>query len=84
MKRLFMAIVLAGTLSIGCSQAAGAPPARSAESASAAGPSAACAVTKPQPVFVPPAGYPAQPFPANQAWYGSAALWIALDRDGER
>jgi hypothetical protein len=44
----------------------------------------ACPVTLPQPPLVPPTGYPATPVPANEAWYGSAALWVALDRDGER
>lgn len=42
-----------------------------------------CPVTKPDPPFVPPAGYPATPLISGRGWYGSASLWTALHEDGE-
>jgi uncharacterized protein YceK len=43
-----------------------------------------CAVTRPDPPFVPPTPAPASP-PAvyGAGWYGSAHLWTMLDRGGE-
>lgn len=43
-----------------------------------------CAVTRPDPVFVPPSPFLAAP-PAAYAssWYGTAHLWTMLARDGE-
>lgn len=42
-----------------------------------------CPVTRPpQPAFVPPAPYAAQPPGGGQFWYGSDALWTALPLDG--
>jgi hypothetical protein len=49
-----------------------------------ADPPATCALTRPQPAFTPPPRFRATPSPVTQAWYGSAKLWIALDKDGER
>jgi hypothetical protein len=51
---------------------------------------AACDVTKPVPVFVPPSAYLAKdprplakdPTPGH-AWFGSGHLWASLDVDGE-
>ena len=44
----------------------------------------ACAVTQPDPPFVPPSPYPAVAPPLYESdWYGSEALWTMLDRDGE-
>jgi hypothetical protein len=71
MKQGVLLAAVAAALLTGCSVVFGAP-------------TEACPVTTPQPAFVPPPRYPAKPFPTTQAWYGSAALWIALDRDGER
>jgi hypothetical protein len=44
-----------------------------------------CPITiPPQPVFVPPAPYPAEAPPLYQSvWYGTAELWTMLDTDGE-
>ena len=46
-----------------------------------------CPVTvPPQPGFVPPEPYPAEPGPpiptSDQVWYGTPELWTILDRDG--
>ena len=44
----------------------------------------ACDVTRPDPIFVPPAGYLREPPRSHGTeWYGSAGLWTLLDRDGE-
>ncbi|MGI8872304.1 MAG: hypothetical protein ACR2KI_06875 [Candidatus Limnocylindria bacterium] len=46
--------------------------------------SGACPVTRPDPPFIAPSPNPASPPSAsNQLWYGSAALWTALGRNGE-
>ena len=42
-----------------------------------------CPVTRPNPPFVPPQGYPATPGVSGSGWYGSAALWTLLGDDGE-
>jgi hypothetical protein len=44
----------------------------------------ACAVTRPIPEFIAPAPFPASP-PAyyGAGWFGSAALWTMIDREGE-
>lgn len=42
-----------------------------------------CLVTRPDPPFVPPAGYLATPGAGGSGWYGSAALWTLLRDDGE-
>jgi hypothetical protein len=56
----------------------------SASSTSSAIPSSSCAVTKPEPPFVPRKPDLATPPAAYRgAWYGSAHLWTMLDRDGE-
>lgn len=42
-----------------------------------------CPVTKPpDPPFVPPDPWPAQPPNANQFWFGDGGLWTALPVDG--
>jgi hypothetical protein len=43
-----------------------------------------CPITiPPQPGFVPPSPYPAEPPPLyNSVWYGTADLWTMLDPDG--
>jgi hypothetical protein len=96
MKPGFVLAVVAAAVVIGCSGAAGSPAAGAPTSqptarltpapaqVAAADPSAACPVTKPDPAFVPPPRFRATPSPARQAWYGSAELFTALDKDGER
>jgi len=90
MKPGFVLAVVAAAVVIGCSGAASAPtsPATARLTAApaqvaAADPSAACPITKPQPAFVPPPRFRVTPSPVTQAWYGSAELWTALDKDGE-
>jgi hypothetical protein len=64
---------------------ASAPAAPSSRPSATAVPrSAACAMTVPDPVLVPPRGYVQVP-PAydEAAWYGSGHLWAMLDRTGE-
>jgi hypothetical protein len=43
---------------------------------------ATCDVTKPDPIFVPPAPNPASPG-GTSAWYGTVTLWTMLDQSGE-
>lgn len=43
---------------------------------------AACAVTAPEPPFVPPAGYLQVPGVKIWSWYGTAALWTVLRNGG--
>jgi hypothetical protein len=90
---LVLAVVAAFV--IGCSGAASSPTASPPTSpptarhtaapaqVAAADPSAACPLTKPDPAFVPPPQFRATLSPATQAWYGSAKLFTALDKDGE-
>lgn len=42
-----------------------------------------CPVTRPDPPFVPSAGYPATPLITDRGWYGSASLWTWIREDGE-
>ena len=43
-----------------------------------------CSVTRPDPAFVPPSPYPEVAPPLYESeWFGSAALWTMLHRDGE-
>ena len=42
----------------------------------------ACAVTRPEPAFVPPEGEPAIA-PGSRGWYGTAGLYVALPLEGE-
>jgi hypothetical protein len=44
-----------------------------------------CSPTKPAARFVPPPDYPAplQPPAPDKSWYGSARLWVMLDKNGE-
>jgi hypothetical protein len=47
--------------------------------------STSCAITRPpEPAFVPPAPYPAQPPPGygEAFWYGTAQLWTMLSAEG--
>ena len=62
----------------------GAAPSRATSSTLPAVGDSACAVTKPHPAFVASPPYPADapPFYASD-WYGSAALWTMLHREGE-
>lgn len=62
--------------------AAEAGPSTTTEASAAA--SLTCDVTRPTDPFVPPDGYPAEP-PARYEsdWYGTSAIWVMLDRDGE-
>ena len=93
---LWLGLALGGCASAGGStgptaatqQIAAASATRSTESSASPTPSAdassTCAVTKPEPPFVPPKQDLARP-PADYraAWYGSARLWTMLDRGGE-
>jgi hypothetical protein len=94
MRRLSMlASVIVSAAAIGCSGPVGGvvattpspadSPAPTAREEVAAGAPASCPVTKPRPVFVPPARYPHRPGPPSEAWYGSSRLWTALDVAGE-
>ncbi|OLC48832.1 MAG: hypothetical protein AUH82_02255 [Chloroflexi bacterium 13_1_40CM_4_65_13] len=50
--------------------------------ASRGGTAASCPITKPpQPPFVPPTPYPG-PAPGRGFWYGTPALWTALEGSG--
>ena len=43
-----------------------------------------CDRTRPEPPFIPPDGYLSTPPRAPEVgWFGTAALWTMLDRDGE-
>jgi hypothetical protein len=42
-----------------------------------------CPVTQPpEPAFIPPAPWPAQPPGTGEFWFGSSGLWTALPRNG--
>jgi hypothetical protein len=60
-------------------------PSRSSETAEAtAAARLTCAVTRPDPIFVPPSPFLTVPPAAfASSWYGSAHLWTMLDRGGE-
>lgn len=73
-------------LAAGCASGASADDAPVTTPASLGGDArSACALTiPPQPGFVPPPPYPAQPPPLYDAvWYGSAELWTMLNVNGE-
>jgi hypothetical protein len=58
-------------------------PSSSTATPSPSGSQAVCDLTLPEPPFVPPASFSGRPDP-NADWFGSADLWVLLDRDGER
>lgn len=43
----------------------------------------ACAVTQPDPSFVPPPPYPSSPPDGRSVWFGTSQLWTMLEPDGE-
>jgi hypothetical protein len=59
------------------------PSSQPSASAGAASPQD-CKVTRPIPAFVPPSGYlTTPPDRYGSSWFGSAALWTMIDKDGE-
>jgi hypothetical protein len=49
---------------------------------SSAGPNTCPVTVPPQPGFVPPKPYPAEP-PLEDVWYGTPVLWTNLDSEGQ-
>ena len=75
---VMLALALAGCGSV--AESLGSQPDATATATPASG---ACPVTQPpDPPFVPPAPYPAEPPGADSAWYGSAARWTTVIADG--
>jgi Tol biopolymer transport system component len=77
MQRIF--IVLASLVVCACAAPAVEPDRLVA--ASSAEPSSCPVTVPPEPSFVPPSPYPADP-PFGQVWYGTSDLWTILDPEG--
>jgi hypothetical protein len=78
-KKTFPLLILLALILAGCADTARPVPSIPADADLAAG----CPVTQPpDPAFVPPQPYPAQPPGDEFVWYGSDALWTVLPIDG--